>query len=408
MSKKKYFHLSVTLVIAVLFWSSQGCKKNDDSGSEAIQKKIDAVTDSVRIATEAVIGKTIPTLNIFIETPDGSWFSSSAGSGYEKITADTYFRFASNTKTFTSTCILNMQEDGWLDINDKITDDIPGSDISYVPASEAWNIPHKDQITLRMLLQHSAGVYDVDNDSVPGCNGNSFTVWMEDNDPEHQFTPEEMVEQAAIHQLSYFEPGAGHHYSNTGYAILAEIIGRVYSFHAGTPKVYADYLHDKITGPGSPVPITVKFPYLATDKELPEPSSCGHYLIDSEYVIPICSYNISAQIGEGNGISTLRHMNTFIRTLMKGENVLTPSSVALMKTDVSPGNENYGLGCIYTSGLGYGHNGARIGNASVMAYDPDTDVSITVYISAWDIPQVMVTIMSMYDLAGAVRSTLGY
>jgi len=408
MNNKAYFHLSVTLVIAVLFWSSQGCKKNDDSGSVAIQKKIDAVTDSVRFATESVIGKAIPTLNIFIETPDGTWFSSSAGSGYEKITADTYFRFASNTKTFTSTCILNMQEDGWLDINDNITEKIPGSDIPYIPATEAWNIPHKDQTTLRMLLQHSAGVYDVDNDSVPGCNGSSFTSWKQDAEPNHQFTPEEMVEQAAIHQLSYFEPGAGHHYSNTGYVMLAEIIGRVYSFHAGTPKVQADYLFDKITGPGSQVPINAWFPYLASDKDIPEPFSCGHLLIDPENVIPFCSYNISAQIGEGNGISTLRNMNTFIRTLMKGENVLTPVSVALMKTDVSPGNENYGLGCNYTSGLGYGHNGARIGNASVMVYDPDTDVSITVYISAWDIPQVMFTIMSMYDLAGAVRSTLGY
>ena len=39
-----------------------------------------------------------------------------------------------------------------------IVDNIPGSNIPYVPTTESWNIPYKDQITIEQLLQHNAGV----------------------------------------------------------------------------------------------------------------------------------------------------------------------------------------------------------------------------------------------------------
>ena len=394
------------MLVAGFFLSA--CEKDDNKPAVTVQEKMDAAVDSVRLALEADIGKTVPTLNVFIQTSEGTWFSSSAGQGYQPITSDTYFRFASNTKTFTSTAILNMQEDGWLNIEDKITDTIPGSNLPYVPASAAWNIPYKSEITIKMLLQHSAGVYDVDNDTVPGCNGDSYTSYMMDLDQNHQFTAEEMVSQAAVHQLSYFAPGTNHHYSNTGFVMLSEIAGRVYSFHSGSQKHLTDYLHDKITGPTATVPIDAHFPYLATDTEMPEPYSCGHFLMEPDNTLAFCDYNMSGQIGEGNGYATMRNLNTFIRTLIKGENVLTAGTVQQMTTSWSPGNNAYALGCLYTPNLGYGHNGARIGNLSIMVYDPETDVSMIVYLSAWEIPDVMVTIIAIYNTAYATRAALGY
>jgi len=390
--------------IFFLFLSLSAC----GSSTPTAQEKINAAVETTHLAVEAQTGKIIPTLNIFIQTPGGSWFASSAGKGYQPITADTYFRFASNTKSFTSTAVLNMQEDGWLNIDHKITDTIPGGNIPYVPSTPAWNIPNKSQITIRMLLQHSAGVYDVDNDPVPGFEGESYTQYTQYFDPNHQFTAEEMVEQAGIHNLSYFLPGNGYHYSNTGYAILGEIVGRIYSFHAGSQKHLTDYLRDYLYGPGNPVPLEIHFPYLASDQGLPSPYSCGHNLIDSTTVAEYCSYNMSAQVAEGNGYSTMRNLNTYIRTLMKGENILTPASVTLMKTNVSTANPTYGLGCFYRENLGYGHNGARIGNLSLMMYDPVYDVSLVSYISAIDAADFMTTYNAITDVAYAVRATLGY
>lgn len=404
MSTRSLLHLLTFSILSssALFSCQKETEFTDDAST--YQQKIDIAVDSTRIAIENQIGKTIPNLNIYIQTPKGSWFSSSAGTGYQKITADTYFRFASNTKNFTAAAVLNMKEDGWLNLDHKITDLIPDSTTPYVPETSAWNIPNKEQITIKMLLQHSAGVYDVDNDEVPGYDGMSFTEHMHTTQPNHQFNVDEMMEQLVLHQLSYFLPGTGYHYSNTGYAIVGEIISRVYSLRAGTQKNLTDYLYDKIYGPHTAVPLPIHFPYLATDTELASPSSCGHILIDANNVEEICSYNMSGQVAEGNGYTTMRSLNTYIRTLLKAENILSAASVALMKNQVSVANPNYGLGCFYTQNLGYGHNGARIGNFTLMVYD----ISIISYISAFDLDQLMTTFAAITEVAYATRTALGY
>jgi len=64
-----------------------------------------------------------------------------------------------------------MMEDGWLSIYDFIVDTIPNMEMPYVPSNEEWDIPYKNQITIEQLLQHSAGVYDVDNNPVPNSGG---------------------------------------------------------------------------------------------------------------------------------------------------------------------------------------------------------------------------------------------
>lgn len=399
---------TITLLIFITLSITFSCRKKDTNPDPAIQAAIDAAVTATRLGVEAEIGKAIPSLNIYIQTPEGSWFSSSAGEGYQPITADTYFRFASNTKNFTSASILNMQEDGWVNLDDKITDLIPGSNIPYVPATAMWDIPYKDQITIKMLLNHSAGVYDVDNDSVPGYSPYSYTAVTQYYEPDHQFTAEEMVNQLTINQLSYFEPGTGQHYSNTGYAIAGEIVGRIYSLHAGTTKHLSDYLSDYIVGESTPVPLDIRFPYLASDQDLPSPYSCGHVLVSATETNEICSYNMSAQVAEGNGYTTMKNLNTYIRTLMKGENVLTTASVEMMKHDVSTASPTYGLGCFYNENLGYGHNGARVGNMTLMMYDPELDISLITYISAIDEVDFLITYFAITDVAYAVREAMGY
>ncbi len=407
MKTKTLLNLIIS-VLAILIILPTCKKKTDDPPTPSVQEVIDLTVASIRLEVEAKIGKPVPTLNIIIQTPDETWFSSSAGENHQPITADTYFRFASNTKNFTSAAMLNMQEDGWVNINDKITDTMPGADIPYVPATAEWDFPFKDQITIKMLLNHSAGVYDVDNDSVPGFGGYSYTQFTQYFEPDYQFTAGEMVEQLVIHNLYYFEPGTGKHYSNTGYAIAGEIVGRVYSFHEGNNKHLTDYMHDYLYGTGNPVPLDMHFPYLATDQDLPSPYSCGFEYPDATTVDEYCSYNMSAQVAEGNGYSTMRNINTYIRTLMKGENILTPASVELMKTSTSTADPNYGLGCFYVENLGYGHNGARVGNLSFMFYDPEHDVSVISYINAIDYANFDSCYSAMPDAAYAVREILGY
>ena len=48
-----------------------------------------------------------------------------------------------------------------------------------MPATSDWDFPNKNIITIEQLLQHSAGVFDVDNDPVPGYRANASKIdWM--------------------------------------------------------------------------------------------------------------------------------------------------------------------------------------------------------------------------------------
>lgn len=342
---------------------------NLDDHRDLVGLKVQKAVDSVRTALEKDLGNAVPSLNVLIQTSTQKIFVSSVPAGNTPVIETANFRFASNTKNFTAAAILNMHEDGWLDFKAHITDLIPGTRLPYVPNTPAWAFPYKDAVTIEHLLQHTSGVFDVDNDSVPGFNGMTYTEATQLADPTHQFTTDEMVHQLIKNNLSYFAPGAGYHYSNTGYAILGEIINRVYSIKSGSAKTYADYLTDYVVGPNTPVPAAIHFPVRADDTILPSPRVEGLELSPGK-ALKFGDYNMSAQVAEGNGYGTMAGLNSFIRTLMKGQNVLTTQTVNIMQTDVVLINPTHALGTTFTPNLGYGHNGARIGNLALMAYDP--------------------------------------
>lgn len=381
------------------------------------QSRVQKAVDSVRTALQKSLGDSVPSLNLYIQTPTEKLFASSVRAGYFPITEDANFRFASNTKTFTSTAILKMYQDGWLNVKAKITDYIPGTNIPYVPNTTAWDFPYKNDITIEQLLQHAAGVYDVDNDTVPGFNGLSYTAFVQGADPNHQFSTEEMVLQLTKYKLSYFAPTTSYHYSNTGYSILGYIIAHVYSVKSGSAKTYQDYLQDHIVGPGTKVPLAIRFPVLATDTQMPVPFLGGNERLPGKPPIIFGDYNMSAQVAEGNGYSTPVSLNAFMRSLMKGQNVLTPETVKLMQTDINPKSGNqYALGCFYTKNLGYGHNGERCGTLSLAMYDPTTDVSVVAFINLVDNTNLtngpdnsfLKCFNAIYGAAYGGRAALGY
>jgi D-alanyl-D-alanine carboxypeptidase len=378
----KFINYLFIFLAQILFLS---CEENAAPESRSVYyEKVRLAVDSVRRSLESQINKNVPSLNLLIHTPGEYIFVSTVHSGVSPITKDTYFRFASNTKTFTSTVILNMQEQGWLNINSLITDVIPGSSIPYTPNTAEWNIPNKNLITIKHLLQHSAGVYDVDNDTVPGCGGMSYVQYKLTQNPLHQFSSTELVEQVTINNLSYFLPGTNHHYSNTGYTILGEIAARVYSFRSGSTKNLTNYLNDFVVGGSAPVPLNAHFPYLSTDTQLPSPYVSGTIIDRFGITIIYTEHNMSAHVAEGNGYGTMNELDKYIRSLMKGSNVLTSGSIELMKNEFSPGDTTYALGCIKVTNLGYGHNGAICGYLSYMLYDPAYDASVIIMMPFWD------------------------
>ncbi|RMZ61160.1 class A beta-lactamase-related serine hydrolase [Chryseobacterium nematophagum] len=402
------------LFLIPLLFGILGC--SNDENNKNYQAELDGVVKNIHANLQNSLQTDIPSLSVYVVSTKGTYFSTIKGTNGTTVTPNTYFRFASNTKSFTSTAILKMMQDGWLNLDDKITANIPGTDIPYTPNIAEWNFPFKNQITIRQLLQHNAGVYDVTNDnSQYHINGETYGDYMLNNYPDHQFATTEYIKVLTEHNLTYGAPNTVYHYSNTGYSILGEIIARIYSQKANTPKTYGNYMYDHIVGPSSKVPIGIRFPELASDKQLLTPYVKG--LIKNDNTMEVTDLkNASPHIAEGNGVGTMLMLSSYIRSVMKGKNVLYPSSAELMRKSrglaTTVENRNYSLGCFYLPGVGYGHNGATEGYLSIMLYDPDTDFSVIVLLPFWDLsnnaqkfPQC---INALNMTALEAKKTLGY
>lgn len=108
-------------------------------------------------------------------------------------TADTTFRIGSVTKQFTAAAILELQEQGKLNVEDSVRDHLP----DYPEIGDA--------ITVHQLLTHTAGV----------SNYTSDAEWME-TDAAKPHTTGQML-ATFQHEPLDFEPGEEFRYSNSGY-----------------------------------------------------------------------------------------------------------------------------------------------------------------------------------------------
>ncbi len=139
----------------------------------------------------------------------------------DPVTADTVFRIASMTKSFTALAILKLRDEGRLSLDD------PAS--KWIPELSGLHYPTSDSapITIRHLLTHGAG-FPEDNpwgDRQLGVSDETLKRWLEAGLPFS--TP----------------PGTAYEYSNYGFALL----GRIVTNASRVP--YRDYLEKKILSP---------------------------------------------------------------------------------------------------------------------------------------------------------------
>jgi CubicO group peptidase (beta-lactamase class C family) len=124
----------------------------------------------------------------------------------------TRFRIGSVTKQFTAAAILQLQDQGLVDVQAPVA--------TYLP-----DYPHKT-VTLHHLLTHTAGVPNLT--SFP-----DYFEWMQ-----QPTTLDELIARFQDLPLE-FEPGSQHRYSNSGYVLLTQVIETV------SGQSYAAYLGGK-------------------------------------------------------------------------------------------------------------------------------------------------------------------
>jgi D-alanyl-D-alanine carboxypeptidase len=343
-------------------------------------------------------------LTAAVITPRGEYVVSTI----EGVGPGSHFRGASTTKTFTAASIMLLEQRGRLNVDDLITANIPGTTTPYVPATPAYAIPYKSQITIRQLLGHRAGVFDVGNVDIPKSvnapyAGQRYVDWATATyGPQHTFTIAELVGVVAQNQLVFTAPGQEFHYSNTGISIAAAIVEQV------TGKSMAQFVHDEFLVPNGLT--DTAFPDDGRVQDLPAPFVEGTTKADGQYY-PTTSRNVSWGVGEGNVVTTPADLARWIRRLVKGQAGVDAAHVARM-IDCQPTYEQhvlYGLGieCNPTA-LGAGHNGAITGYLTVARHDPATDVTVVVFASLFDVDAFQAEGELLVETAGEVRAVLGY
>lgn len=138
------------------------------------------------------------------------------------VTPRTSFRLASVTKQFTAAAILLLAQDGALSLQDPVRRWLP----SLPPAT--------DGITLHHLLTHGSGLVDYEDLMPPDAVEPARLVQVRDADVLRLLEAEDRL---------YFAPGSSYRYSNSGYALLALVVGKA------SGGDFASFLRERIFAP---------------------------------------------------------------------------------------------------------------------------------------------------------------
>ena len=273
-------------------------------------------------------------------------------------------RIGSITKTFVATTVLQLVDEGRLGLDDPIGQWLPET----VPGEVG------EQVTVRMLLNHTSGIGNYTNAMI---TSNAAISQMQVT----TYPPAELV-ATGLAMPRTNPPGAMFSYSNTNY-ILAGLLIEAVTGNDPTTEVQRRVLRPlRLTGTYFPgVDPTIRGPH-------------GGAYFASYGVRDLGEFNMSWAWTAGEMIATTADLNTFYRALLGGE-LLDADTLDEMLTTVpfdpsAPQFGGYGLG-IYSAPLPcgefWGHDGAVLGHLTISLHSRDgaRQLSTGINLSHYDI-----------------------
>jgi D-alanyl-D-alanine carboxypeptidase len=325
---------------------------------------------------QAMKDNVIPGAVVLIQSPgQGDWmatFGTATIGRDEPMTVDDHFRVGSNTKTMTSTVILQLVQEGKLKLDDPVSKYRKG-------------VPNGDKITIAQLSEMRSGLYSYTFD-----RGFNETL---DRDPGKAWTPDELLAIAFAHPVN-FAPGAKFDYCNTNIILLGLIIEQL----TGMPAAQA--FQQRIF---TPLGLTHTSLPANTDASIPDPHPHGYSFgtnvssIDT-YALPPAQQaaalagtlrpndetnaNPSWAWTAGGAISTVGDLALYVKALVGGglldEQTQKLRLDSIQPTDPAhPDAAGYGLG-IARFGPLIGHDGQIPGFMTFMGHDPKTGLTIAI------------------------------
>lgn len=317
-----------------------------------------------------------PGVSLAVRTADGAWWVGAAGTADladgTPMTPDTGFRVGSNTKPFVAATVLQLVEEGLVDLDAPLT--------AYLPEYAEWS-----DITVRMLLDMRSGL--------PEYLGILPLVFQLVSDPAVPVGPREVLEYVREAPRD-FAPDTAGKYTNSSYLLLGLIIEAV------TGQAADREIHDRIIAPlglahtyldlGDRVDDTLAEGYIdfglagpalglssSTTSLLPDPHYVDGLLVGTRLIHPAVNWTA------GSMVSTSRDMAVLVHALLAGDLLSAASRVEMEKTQPAQlfnGLVPYGLGLQVrptAHGEGHGHGGLNFGYQAGSYYFPDHGITIS-------------------------------
>lgn len=267
----------------------------------------------------------------------------------EPMATDLYMRIGSVTKTFVTTAILQLVDQGKVGLDDPISRYVPG-------------VPNGDAVSIRHLAAMRSGLFDYSDVTQAA---------MPDNQ-ERRYTPQDLLEIIVQHPPD-FPADTKFDYNNSNTVLLGLVVEKV----SGQPL---DRYIDEHTVQAEHLQHTL-FP---ADAILPSPHAHGYTKMPDGKIADGTDWNPSWGWAAGQMVSTVDDLHIWARDLATGK-LLTPAAQREReKFQPAPSEGDgalYGLGVEYQFGW-IGHNGNITGYQTYAYYLPSEKTTMVVMVNS--------------------------
>ncbi len=367
-----------TDVLVLDMASDEGGQLEEVTDSENLVSFDDEVTQALQATLDEFLAFSgDPAVTLAVRSGEGEWFAGASGvldwkTGVE-ATSDTQFRAGSSTKPYVAVTVLQLVDEGLIDLDAPLTD--------YLPQYPQW-----EGVTMRDLLGMTSGLADYLN---------APTLWLDAFFSDTgAMTPEELVAYVADEPM-VFTTGEKCAYNNTNYVLAGMIIEGV-TGNAAVEEITTRVIE----------PLGLENTFMDIDDKAKDTLAHGYTelaVVAAVFGIPVeaasfvpeefyysegvidCTYlfHPATTWTAGAMLTTAEDMTRFMRALLRGELISDEALAEMMlfnECELLGGNVPYGLGLMEymtPAGKAFGHGGLNFGYEAGTAYHPASDLTIS-------------------------------
>lgn len=261
----------------------------------------------------------------------------------QKANAQTKYWIGSISKTYTATVILQLINEGKIELETKLDKFFP-------------KIENAKNISVNQLLKHRSGLYNI-------TQSPNFESWIAE-----PRTRAEMVSKLKSHKAA-FKPGEKSSYSNTNFILLSYIAEII------EDKSFKEILSERIFRK-----LNLERTTFADTLNLTKNEAMDYFPENGKWSPITYHTNLIGTMGAGGIISTAKEINVFYQNLFDGK-LISPNLLTKMTTPI---NElGMGIGVSEFDGIKtFGHDGRIDGFRSIAVYAPEKKLSIALTFNA--------------------------